>query len=107
LSGPDLYKGIERAIASTKSGLGPRQRAASFAMVPANGNTRECSEERQVALRHEPNFGDRISGPVTLSRKISVRVSELDPERWRHHKDGAPIDPNPWWATNKGEKVRG
>ncbi|MGA8694605.1 MAG: hypothetical protein WB689_12335, partial [Xanthobacteraceae bacterium] len=33
--------------------------------------------KRQVALRHEQNFGDRISGPVTLSRKISVRVSEL------------------------------
>jgi septal ring factor EnvC (AmiA/AmiB activator) len=22
-------------------------------------------------------------------------------------KDGAPIDPSPWWATNDGEKVRG
>ena len=22
-------------------------------------------------------------------------------------KDGTPIDPNPWWATSKGEKVRG
>ena len=25
----------------------------------------------------------------------------------RHRKDGAPIDPSPWWATNEGEKVRG
>jgi septal ring factor EnvC (AmiA/AmiB activator) len=22
-------------------------------------------------------------------------------------KDGTPIDPSPWWATGKGEKVRG
>jgi septal ring factor EnvC (AmiA/AmiB activator) len=22
-------------------------------------------------------------------------------------KDGAPIDPSPWWANNEGEKVRG
>ena len=22
-------------------------------------------------------------------------------------KDGTPIDPSPWWATSKGEKVRG
>jgi murein hydrolase activator len=22
-------------------------------------------------------------------------------------KDGAPIDPNPWWATKDSEKVRG
>jgi septal ring factor EnvC (AmiA/AmiB activator) len=22
-------------------------------------------------------------------------------------KDGAPIDPSPWWAASKGEKVRG
>jgi septal ring factor EnvC (AmiA/AmiB activator) len=22
-------------------------------------------------------------------------------------KDGAPIDPSPWWATGKGEKARG
>jgi murein hydrolase activator len=22
-------------------------------------------------------------------------------------KDGTPIDPGPWWATNESEKVRG
>ena len=22
-------------------------------------------------------------------------------------KDGTPVDPSPWWATNEGEKVRG
>jgi septal ring factor EnvC (AmiA/AmiB activator) len=22
-------------------------------------------------------------------------------------KDGSPIDPSPWWAASKGEKVRG
>jgi murein hydrolase activator len=22
-------------------------------------------------------------------------------------KDGAPIDPSPWWATSESEKVRG
>jgi septal ring factor EnvC (AmiA/AmiB activator) len=22
-------------------------------------------------------------------------------------KDGTPIDPSPWWATNESEKVRG
>jgi septal ring factor EnvC (AmiA/AmiB activator) len=22
-------------------------------------------------------------------------------------KDGTPVDPSPWWATNDGEKVRG
>jgi septal ring factor EnvC (AmiA/AmiB activator) len=22
-------------------------------------------------------------------------------------KDGTPVDPGPWWATNDGEKVRG
>ena len=22
-------------------------------------------------------------------------------------KDGAPIDPGPWWAASEGEKVRG
>ena len=22
-------------------------------------------------------------------------------------KDGTPVDPGPWWATNEGEKVRG
>jgi len=22
-------------------------------------------------------------------------------------KDGTPIDPSPWWAASKGEKVRG
>jgi septal ring factor EnvC (AmiA/AmiB activator) len=22
-------------------------------------------------------------------------------------KDGSPVDPNPWWATNDSEKVRG
>ena len=31
----------------------------------------------------------------------------LFPERWRHRKNGALIDPSPWCATNAGEKVRG
>jgi septal ring factor EnvC (AmiA/AmiB activator) len=22
-------------------------------------------------------------------------------------KDGVPVDPGPWWATNEGQKVRG
>jgi murein hydrolase activator len=22
-------------------------------------------------------------------------------------KDGTPVDPSPWWAASKGEKVRG
>src|SRR5215469_17495571 len=28
----------------------------------------------------------------------------LDPERWRHRKDGAPSDASPWWATNESVK---
>jgi hypothetical protein len=38
----------------------------------------------------------RIDSPKSLARF-----------EWRHHKDGAPIDPSPWWVTNEGEKVRG
>ena len=31
-------------------------------------------------------------------------MGTLNPQRWRHLKDGAPIDAGPWWATNEGEK---
>jgi len=45
----------------------------------------------------------RLNGP----EYEALLWATLDPERWRHHKDGALIDPNQWWTANEGEKVRG
>jgi len=40
------------------------------------------------------------SATVTAESKQPVLYVEF-------RKDGTPIDPSPWWATNEGEKVRG
>ena len=42
----------------------------------------------------------QVSAAVATGSKQPVLYVEF-------RKDGAPIDPNPWWATNEGEKVRG
>jgi len=44
--------------------------------------------------------GSQASVTVTTVPKQSVLYVEF-------RKDGTPIDPSPWWATNEGEKVRG
>jgi murein hydrolase activator len=42
----------------------------------------------------------QVSAAVTTGSKQPVLYVEF-------RKDGTPIDPSPWWATNEGEKVRG
>ena len=44
--------------------------------------------------------GAQASATVTTEPKQPVLYVEF-------RKDGTPIDPSPWWATNEGEKVRG
>jgi murein hydrolase activator len=58
----------------------------------------------QFVLTGEPvammGDGSQASATVGAGPKQSVLYVEF-------RKDGAPIDPSPWWATNEGEKVRG
>ena len=58
----------------------------------------------QFVLTGEPvaMMGDesRASATVAAEPKQPVLYVEF-------RKDGTPIDPSPWWATNEGEKVRG
>jgi murein hydrolase activator len=42
----------------------------------------------------------QVSATVATGSKQPVLYVEF-------RKDGSPIDPSPWWATNEGEKVRG
>jgi septal ring factor EnvC (AmiA/AmiB activator) len=42
----------------------------------------------------------QVSAAMTTGSKQPVLYVEF-------RKDGAPIDPSPWWATNESEKVRG
>ncbi len=44
--------------------------------------------------------GSQVSTAGTTGAKQPVLYVEF-------RKDGAPIDPSPWWAINEGEKVRG
>jgi murein hydrolase activator len=58
----------------------------------------------QFVLTGEPvaMMGDasQAAAAVTSGPKRPVLYVEF-------RKDGTPIDPSPWWATNEGEKVRG
>jgi len=58
----------------------------------------------QFVLTGEPvaMMGDasQATAAVTTGPKEPVLYVEF-------RKDGTPIDPSPWWATNEGEKVRG
>ena len=58
----------------------------------------------QFVLTGEPvammGNGSQVSVAAATRPKQPVLYVEF-------RKDGAPIDPSPWWATNEGEKVRG
>src|SRR5579862_3716716 len=58
----------------------------------------------QFVLTGEPvavmGGGSQVSAAVATGTKQPALYVEF-------RKDGAPIDPSPWWATNEGEKVRG
>jgi murein hydrolase activator len=58
----------------------------------------------QFVLTGEPvavmGNGSQVSAAGAARTKQPVLYVEI-------RKDGAPIDPSPWWATNEGEKVRG
>ena len=58
----------------------------------------------QFVLTGEPvgvmGGGAQVSAAAATRSKQPVLYVEF-------RKDGAPVDPSPWWATNEGEKVRG
>jgi len=58
----------------------------------------------QFVLTGEPvavmGGGSQVSAAGAARSKQPVLYVEF-------RKDGTPIDPSPWWATNEGEKVRG
>jgi len=58
----------------------------------------------QFVLTGEPvavmGGGAQVSAAGAIRSKQPVLYVEF-------RKDGSPIDPSPWWATNEGEKVRG
>ncbi|MGH7246911.1 MAG: murein hydrolase activator EnvC family protein, partial [Pseudomonadota bacterium] len=58
----------------------------------------------QFVLTGEPVavMGDGVRLPVAVDIRSKKPVLYVE-----FRKDGAPIDPSPWWATNESEKVRG
>jgi murein hydrolase activator len=47
-----------------------------------------------------------MGGPAQIS--AAAATGSKQPVLYvEFRKDGAPIDPSPWWATNESEKVRG
>jgi septal ring factor EnvC (AmiA/AmiB activator) len=58
----------------------------------------------QFVLTGEPvatmGSGSQMTATVTTGSIQSVLYVEF-------RKDGTPVDPSPWWASSKGEKVRG
>ena len=47
-------------------------------------------------------MGSGSQGAVNLASGSDKPVLYVE-----FRKDGSPIDPSPWWAASKGEKVRG
>ncbi|TMK04676.1 MAG: hypothetical protein E6G77_01135, partial [Alphaproteobacteria bacterium] len=47
-------------------------------------------------------MGDGAQSAVAKAGGVSQPVLYIE-----FRKDGAPVDPGPWWAVNEGQKVRG
>jgi len=58
----------------------------------------------QFVLTGEPVavMGGGLQAPAAVTPQPKQPVLYVE-----FRKDGTPIDPSPWWATNEGEKVRG
>ena len=58
----------------------------------------------QFVLTGEPIavMGSGSQAPATVAAGVKQPVLYVE-----FRKDGAPVDPSPWWATNEVEKVRG
>ena len=63
----------------------------------------------QFVLTGEPvavmGGGPGNGSQATATRRPKLRAKPVLYVEFR--KDGTPIDPSPWWAASKGEKVRG
>ncbi len=55
-----------------------------------------------VAVMGNGGLGNGPQGTATLASSSDKPVLYVE-----FRKDGTPIDPSPWWAPGKGEKVRG
>jgi septal ring factor EnvC (AmiA/AmiB activator) len=61
----------------------------------------------QFVLTGEP-VGVMGSGAQTAATTAGLGTSAAPPVLYvEFRKDGLPVDPSPWWATNPSEKVRG
>jgi septal ring factor EnvC (AmiA/AmiB activator) len=58
----------------------------------------------QFVLTGEPvavmGDGPKVASAISIGSRQPVLYIEF-------RKDGSPVDPSPWWATNDSEKVRG
>jgi septal ring factor EnvC (AmiA/AmiB activator) len=63
----------------------------------------------QFVLTGEPvaSMGGKPAGNGPQSATTLASSSDKPVLYVEFRKDGTPVDPSPWWATNKGEKVRG
>jgi murein hydrolase activator len=68
------------------------------------GMERISVELGQFVLTGEPVAVMGTGAQATAGAMIGPKQPVLYVE---FRKDGTPIDPSPWWATNEGEKVRG
>jgi septal ring factor EnvC (AmiA/AmiB activator) len=68
------------------------------------GMERISVDPGQFVLTGEPvaamGGGSQVASVAAIGSSQPVLYVEF-------RKDGTPIDPSPWWATNEGEKVRG
>jgi septal ring factor EnvC (AmiA/AmiB activator) len=60
----------------------------------------------QFVLTGEP-IAVMGGGPGASSQEAAAAGSDKSALYVEFRKDGVPIDPGPWWAVSKGEKVRG
>lgn len=58
----------------------------------------------QFVLTGEPVA---VMGDASVASATATTVPKQPVLYVEFRKDGTPIDPSPWWATNEGEKVRG
>ena len=124
--GSDGAGGVERGISlATKAGAqvttpcdgwvvyaGPFRSYGQLLILNAGGGYHVLiagMERISVSIGQFVLTGEPVATMGTTSQVASILATNASqPVLYvEFRKDGTPIDPGPWWAANKGEKVRG
>jgi septal ring factor EnvC (AmiA/AmiB activator) len=114
VNGPRIKEfGVPDSLGGTEKGISIATRAAAQVTAPCDAWVVYAGPFRNygqvLILNAGGGYHVVLAGMDRISQAAATQASSPGkPVLYvEFRKDGSPIDPSPWWAASKGEKVRG